>query len=93
MHGQGERRAHQFLHLDLCPPRWLFGHPPYFASRCKAGSLMCDMGVGQLQKTLLDSLSGWSVIGDNDKSSKIKLYDFYKQTRDISGIVTENTRF
>ena len=41
VHGQGERRAHQFLHLDLCPPRWLFGHPPYFASRCKAGSLMC----------------------------------------------------
>ena len=41
-----------------------------------------DMGVGQLQKTLLDSLSGWSVIGDNDKSSKVKLYDFYKQTRD-----------
>ena len=38
VHGQGERRAHQFLHLDLCPPRWLFGHPPYFASR-KAGSL------------------------------------------------------
>ena len=41
-----------------------------------------DMGVGQLQKTLLDSLSGWSVIGDNDKSNKVKLYDFYKQTRD-----------
>ena len=41
VHGQGERRAHQFLHLDLCSARWLLGHPPYFASRCKAGSLMC----------------------------------------------------
>ena len=42
VHGQGERRAHQFLHLALCSARWLLGHPPYFASRCKAGSLMCD---------------------------------------------------
>ena len=41
VHGQGERRAHQFLHLALCSARWLLGHPPYFASRCKAGSLMC----------------------------------------------------
>ena len=41
-----------------------------------------DMGVGQMQKTLLDSLSGWTVIADNDKSDKVKLYDFYKQTRD-----------
>ena len=40
------------------------------------------MGVGQMQKTLLDSLSGWTVIADNDKSDKVKLYDFYKQTRD-----------
>ena len=40
VHGQGERRAHQFLHLALCSARWLLGHPPYFASRCKAGSLM-----------------------------------------------------
>ena len=37
VHGQGERRAHQFLHLALCPARWLFGHPPYYASRCKGG--------------------------------------------------------
>ena len=42
VHGQGERRAHQFLHLALCSARWLLGHPPYFASRCKAGSLMCQ---------------------------------------------------
>lgn len=53
VHGQGERRAHQFLHLDLCPPRWLFGHPPYFASRCKAGSLMCN---GQKVETTLSDV-------------------------------------
>ena len=45
VHGQGERRAHQFLHLALCSARWLLGHPPYFASRCKAGSLYVCMNV------------------------------------------------
>ena len=63
VHGQGERRAHQFLHLDLCPPRWLFGHPPYFASRCKAGSPMCTQSPllttvpPELQKALFARLS------------------------------------
>ena len=32
VHGQGERRAHHFLHLDLCPPRWLFGRTGKFGT-------------------------------------------------------------
>ena len=27
-------------------------------------------------------MNGWTVIGDNDKSDGVKLYDYCKQTRD-----------